>query len=168
VFSDSGQRISAVAGSVRLTTNRLLRGAGDSAGFSMAEVLAVILIVGILVAIALALFSSGAARANDANAKQLARTADTTAQVIANDSGTLTGLSPKELNEKEATVPIAPSSDEPYVSAASGDGSEYEITIKAPSGDEFEIGRNAAGEVSRTCTSAKGRTDCDGAATGSW
>jgi prepilin-type N-terminal cleavage/methylation domain-containing protein len=138
-------------------------------GFSMPEILAVLTIIAILAAIAVALFSSTPAKAMGARAKEEARSAATAAQAIATDNGgDYTGLSAAELNQEEPQLPIAESGGEPWVASARGQGSEYEIVIKTPSGDEFKIAQNPSGEVSRTCSNATTKAPCAGAQSGSW
>jgi prepilin-type N-terminal cleavage/methylation domain-containing protein len=139
------------------------------AGFSMPEILAVLVIVAILTAIAIGVFSSQPAKAMSAHAKELARTAATAAQTLAaDDSGSFDKVTPAELNRAEPTLRITASGGEPYVSAARGEGSEYEIVIKAPNGDEFKIGQKPTGETSHTCVNPSSKAPCAGAESGSW
>lgn len=141
----------------------------DAAGFSLPEILAVLLIIGILAAIAVALFSSQSAKAMGARAKEEARGAVTAAQAIATDNGgTYSSISPSELNKQEPLLRTTPSATEPWVESAKGQGSEYEIVIKTPSGDEFKIAQKPAGEVSRSCANATTKASCAGAEGGGW
>ena len=147
----------------------LSRRTRDAAGFSLPEILTVLLIISILAAIALALFSSQSAKAMGARAKEEARGAVTAAQAIATDNGgSYSSLSPAELNKQEPELRIAASPSEPWVESAKGQGSEYEIVIKTPAGDEFKIAQNPAGEVSRSCANATTKASCAGAEGGGW
>jgi prepilin-type N-terminal cleavage/methylation domain-containing protein len=170
VFSYSSQRRSwSFQRRHAVILNRVRQRAEHAEGFSLPEILAVLLIIGILVAIAIPAFAAQTGKAADAPAKELAAAADTTAQTIATDnSGEYSNVTATELNKHEPLIRIAPSTTEPYVSAATSSKSEYSITVKAPNGDEFTIARNATGEITRSCASPVTKTGCAGAPTGSW
>ncbi len=138
-------------------------------GFSLIELLVVILIIGILAAIAIPSFLSQKGKAFDAQAKELARTAQTTAETIATgNDGSYEKVSPVELNREESTIDITASTTKTYLNKASGAKSNYSVTARATDGNEFTITRNTAGEVTRECVSAPGKKACGGAEASSW
>jgi prepilin-type N-terminal cleavage/methylation domain-containing protein len=148
---------------------RLRRGLRQESGFTFVELLVVCLIIGVLAAIAVPSFASQKAKATNAEAKVLARTAQTAAETIATDnSGGYERVTPAELRKYEPTIGIVASTTHAYVSAATGTSTEYSLTAKATDGDEFKISRSAAGGVTRGCVSPVTKTGCAGGEKASW
>ncbi len=170
MFVRASKGISWIVGSrLARRSQRLGRVSAKEGGFTLVELLVVILIIGILAAIAIPSFLGQKSKAWDAQAKELARTAETTAETIATDNnGEYTNVTTTELHKYEPTIRISAGGGEAYLSATSPHKEEYSVTATATNGDEFTITRNSKGQISRQCKSASGKTDCAGSATSSW
>jgi type IV pilus assembly protein PilA len=144
---------------------RLRQRVNEEQGFTLIELLVVILIIGILAAIAIPSFLNQKGKANDASAKELARTAQTTAETYSTENnGQYTGLTTAKLKEIEKTIPTGNGSCTGTaacimeVSNVSATG--YKVTAEAPATkDKFSI-ENSNGEVTRSCEGSGG--GCNG------
>jgi type IV pilus assembly protein PilA len=153
------------------TPARLWERSRDESGFGLVEVLVVILIIGVLAAIALPAFLNQKTKAYDAAAKELVHSAAVTAETIATDNnGEYTKVTSAELNKYEPTIQITAGGGNAYISTPTApEANGYSITATAAStGDKFTITKSSTGTMTRTCTSPKGKTDCLGSETGSW
>jgi type IV pilus assembly protein PilA len=143
---------------------RLRQRSSDEGGFTLIELLVVILIIGILAAIAIPSFLSQKSKATDAQAKELARTAQTTAETYATDHNGEYGteMTTTELNKYEPSIKLCGSETASKLNEAclktvtSPVGTEgnnsYEVAAESTSGDMFKIHRFATGAIARECT----------------
>ena len=133
----------------------------DEAGFTLVELLVVMLILGILAAIAIPAFFSQRDKGYDSDAKANARTVQTALETYAVDNGgKYTGANmATNLVNIEGTI----SNMDDTVDVTVGDDS-YTITSDSDSGNQFQISRAATGAVTYPCTVA----DEAGCPAGGW
>lgn len=145
----------------------------EESGFTLVELLVVMLILGILAAIAVPSFFSQRDKAKDADAKALTRTAQTAMETYANENeGQYTGATSAALIAIEDTLNNADGGD------GSGNGDAlavgnigadtYSVTVTASTGNTFTIARAANGNTSQTCTTAADDNTGGGCNGGTW
>ena len=139
--------------------------ASGEGGFTLIELLVVILIIGILAAIAIPSFLSQKSKATDSSAKELARTAQTTAETYATDhGGNYEGMTIAGLQAYEKTIPSCPNTSNACletVTVGATPFETFEVTALATDGHTFTIKRLATGSTERICTPA-GKTGAEG------
>jgi len=145
-------------------SNPLTQRAQDEHGFTLIELLTVILIIGVLAAIAIPSFISQKSKADDAAAKTQAGTGQTAFETVSTENNgsyasvtTVAGL--------EAIEPALKDHSTALLTVAKGEAEGYEITSEAVgSKDKFTL-KNVKGTITRTCTPVS-KGGCP--ASGSW
>ncbi len=135
-------------------------------GFTLVELLVVMLILGLLAAIAIPSFFNQRDKARDADAKASVRTAQTAMETYATDNGDngYTGATAATLEGIEETL-VEADLQEPTVADDS-----YTVTVDSSTGENtFSIERLANGTVELSCTTPTAGEANDGCrADGTW
>lgn len=142
---------------------RLAQTRADQRGFSLIELLVVVLIIGILAGIAIPALLDQRGKAVDASAKELARTGGQAAETYSTDhEGRYAGITLAALNEYEPALTLCSGKKASEVNNACAveaevleSGKGYLVVAEAVSGDRFTWKR-AEGEVTRTCEVSAG------------
>lgn len=121
----------------------------EESGFTLVELLVVMLILGILAAIAIPAFFSQRDKGYDADAKADARSVQTALETYAIDNdGAYTGADQTALSAIEGTINSIPAADLTLTVGAD----TYTVTVDSKSGNTYSVARAASGAISNTCT----------------
>jgi type IV pilus assembly protein PilA len=131
-----------------MTRNGLRTKAAGESGFTLIELLIVMLILGILAAIAIPSFLNQRTKADDSQAKAMARSLQTTMESCSTDNrGSYT---PCDLTALRAITPSIPATGTLALPAYLGN--LYVVGASTSAGNTFYITKTAGGTVFRSCT----------------
>jgi type II secretion system protein G len=133
---------------------------GREEGFTLVELLVVMLILGILAAIAIPTFFNQRDKARDADAKVGARSAETAMETFATENGGDYGSAGDEATTEARLIEIEPTLEAANLEVAYPAGSLYEVSYASSTGNEFMIrSSDPAGQKTADCT-VEGQDGC--------
>jgi type IV pilus assembly protein PilA len=131
---------------------KLRERSGGQGGFTLVELLVVMLILGLLAAIAIPSFFNQRDKAKDADAKASVRTAQTAMETYATqEGGAYTGVADTDLVAIEETLTGA---DLSLPAAATDD--TYTVQVESETGNLFQISRESSGVTTLDCGNTAG------------
>ena len=142
--------------------NRLRVRTQSESGFTLVELLVVMLILGLLAAIAIPAFFNQRTKAQDSEAKSTSKTAQTALETYATDNnGSYASATRANLKTIEPTLSSAASGANTITTLTTTSNS-YTITVTSSSTNSFSIVRATTGSLTYPCTPAGGGGGCPG------
>ena len=136
--------------------------AQSESGFTLVELLVVMLIIGLLAAIAIPAFFNQRDKAKDSSAKEAVRTAQTAMETYNTDNdGEYTGATVALLEAIEPTLADADLAvlDSGGAAASVPGADDYRVTVTSETGNTFSIDRASTSALTYPCTTG-GNAGC--------
>ena len=145
-------------------TKTLHTRARSESGFTLVELLVVMLVLGLLASIAIPAFFNQRIKAEDSEAKSIVRTAQTALETYAMDhNGAYTGATRTLLHNIEPTLSTSSSGFNTMRVLTIG-AKNYTITVRSVGGTDFSVTRSTTGALTYPCS----KPGIGGCVSGGW
>jgi prepilin-type N-terminal cleavage/methylation domain-containing protein len=142
--------------------------ASEESGFTLLELLVVVLIIGVLAAIALAMFSTQREKGQDADTKSNASALVAAVDRCYVETGDFTACDGQGPNDQlgDTGLPLGPGSE--HVSVTDSTFNTFEVTAISAAGHHFIVSQGPTSQQTHTCDAGAPNNDGGGCSNGSW
>ena len=127
------------------------------AGFTLIEVLIVVLIIGILAAIALPSFLTQKKKADDAQAISLARDSETAMEAFGtSNQGSYAGATTSSLHSIESAINVTSTTTNAYLSSVVANANDYTLVVASPASSGLFTITKSGNAITRSCSGTGG------------
>jgi type IV pilus assembly protein PilA len=140
----------------------------EESGFTLVELLVVVLVIGILAAIALAMFGSQKQKGQDADAKSNASALVGAVDRCYVDTGDFTACDGVGPNDELGDTNLPIGTGRGQVSVTTATFNTFSVTATSGAGDHFIVSQGPTSEQTHTCDAGAAGNDGGGCTNGSW
>jgi type IV pilus assembly protein PilA len=142
--------------------------ASEESGFTLLELLVVVLLIGILAAIALVMFTSQKQKGEDANAKSNASSLVSAVDRCYVETGNFTQCDGQGPNDDLGNTGLPIGAGSGHVSVTASTVNTFEVTSTSSGGHHFIVKQGPTSTQTHTCDAGAAGNDGGGCSNGSW
>ena len=142
--------------------------AGEESGFTMPELLVVVVIIGVLAAIALAVFTTQKEKGHDADAKSNASALVTAVDTCYVETGNFTACDGQGPNDELDARGLPVGNGRGQVNVTSSTINTFTVTAISNEGHHFRVKQGPSSQQTHTCDAGPSGIDGGGCSDGTW